>query len=118
MVRRGLRRSSTTLLDAEQHGIFSAWVRASSKDEVRIGINTGYEPWLRDQGAVAGQGTARGDTSRPVRHSERGLWILIRHYALPSLKSRTVSIGLPAGCFTQYAYRAFPICMTRLRISP
>jgi HEAT repeat protein len=95
MVRRGLQESIYNLLD-ENTGYLSAWVRASSKDEDKDRINAGYEAVARDQAQVLAK-VLREGTSLGREGILNALWDFhIRHYALPELKSDTVSIGLPA----------------------
>ena len=95
MVRRGLQESIYDLLD-ENTGYLGAWVRTSAQDEDKQRINAGYESVVHDQAQVLAkvlrEGTPLG------RHGIlTALWDFhIRHYALPELKSDTVSIGLPA----------------------
>jgi PBS lyase HEAT-like repeat len=100
MVRRGLEESVYNLLD-ENTGYLSAWVRASSKDDDKERINAGYEAVVRDQAQVLAK-VLRDGTPIGRQGILNALWDFhIRHYALPSLKSDTVSIGLPA-VLTQY----------------
>ncbi len=100
MVRRGLEESVYNLLD-ENTGYLSAWVRASSKDDDKQRINSGYEDVVRDQAQVLAK-VLREGTQLGREGILNALWDFhIRHYALPSLKSDTVSIGLPA-VLTQY----------------
>jgi len=95
MVRRGLQESIYDLLD-ENTGYLSAWVRASSKDEDKDRINNGYEAVVRDQAQVLAK-VLREGTPLGREGILNALWDFhIRHYALPELKSDTVSIGLPA----------------------
>ncbi len=95
MVRRGLKESIYDLLD-ENTGYLSAWVKASSKDEDKDRINTGYEAVVRDQAQVLAK-VLRDATPLGREGILTALWDFhIRHYALPALKSDTVSIGLPA----------------------
>jgi hypothetical protein len=95
MVRRGLKESIYDLLD-ENTGYLSAWVKASSKDEDKDRINTGYEAVVRDQAQVLAK-VLRNATPLGREGILTALWDFhIRHYALPALKSDTVSIGLPA----------------------
>jgi len=95
MVRRGLQESIYDLLD-ENTGYLSAWVRASSKDEDKDRINEGYEAAARDQAQVLAK-VLRDGTALGREGILNALWDFhIRHYALPVLKSDTVSIGLPA----------------------
>jgi HEAT repeat protein len=95
MVRRGLEESIYNLLD-ENTGYLSAWVRASSKDEDKDRINAGYEAVVRDQAQVLAK-VLREGTTLGREGILNALWDFhIRHYALPSLKSDTISIGLPA----------------------
>jgi HEAT repeat protein len=95
MVRRGLKESIYGLLD-ENTGYLSAWVKASSKDEDKDRINNGYEAVVRDQAQVLAK-VLRNATPRGREGILTALWDFhIRHYALPQLKSDTVSIGLPA----------------------
>ena len=95
MVRRGLEESIYDLLD-ENTGYLSAWVRASSKDEDKDRINQGYEAVVRDQAQVLAK-VLREGTTLGREGILNALWDFhIRHYALPELKSGTVSIGLPA----------------------
>jgi len=95
MVRRGLEESIYDLLD-ENTGYLSAWVRASAKDEDKDRINVGYEAVVRDQAQVLAK-VLRNGTTLGREGILNALWDFhIRHYALPELKSGTVSIGLPA----------------------
>jgi hypothetical protein len=95
MVRRGVQESVYDLLD-ENTGYLSAWVRASSKDEDKDRINTGYEAVVRDQAQVLAK-VLRTATPLGREGILTALWDFhIRHYALPTLKADTVSIGLPA----------------------
>ena len=95
MVRRGLKESIYDLLD-ENTGYLSAWVKASSKDEDKDRINTGYEAVVRDQAQVLAK-VLRNATPLGREGILTALWDFhIRHYALPALKPDTVSIGLPA----------------------
>jgi HEAT repeat protein len=95
MVRRGLQESVYDLLD-ENTGYLSAWVRASSKDDDKERINTGYEAVTRDQAQVLAK-VLREGTPLGREGVLNALWDFhIRHYALPELKKDTVSIGLPA----------------------
>ncbi len=95
MVRRGLKESIYDLLD-ENTGYLSAWVRASAKDEDKDRINAGYEEVVRDQAQVLAK-VLREATPLGREGILTALWDFhIRHYALPALKSGTVSIGLPA----------------------
>jgi HEAT repeat protein len=95
MVGRGLKESIYNLLD-ENTGYLSAWVRASSKDEDKDRINSGYEVVARDQAQVLAK-VLREGTPLGRERILNALWDFhIRHYALPELKSDTVSIGLPA----------------------
>jgi len=95
MVRRGLKESIYDLLD-ENTGYLSAWVKASSKDEDKARINTGYEAVVHDQAQVLAK-VLRNSTPLGREGILTALWDFhIRHYALPTLKSDTVSIGLPA----------------------
>ncbi len=95
MVRRGLQESVYNLLD-ENTGYLSAWVRASAKDEDKDRINAGYEEVARDQAQVLAK-VLREGTPLGREGILNALWDFhIRHYALPTLKADTVSIGLPA----------------------
>jgi hypothetical protein len=95
MVRRGLKESIYDLLD-ENTGYLSAWVKASAKDEDKDRINAGYEAVARDQAQVLAK-VLRTATPLGREGILTALWDFhIRHYALPTLKSDTVSIGLPA----------------------
>jgi hypothetical protein len=95
MVRRGLQESVYNLLD-ENTGYLSAWVRASAKDEDKDRINAGYEAVARDQAQVLAK-VLREGTPLGREGILNALWDFhIRHYALPTLKADTVSIGLPA----------------------
>ncbi|MGD0914318.1 MAG: HEAT repeat domain-containing protein, partial [Terracidiphilus sp.] len=95
MVRRGLKESIYDLLD-ENTGYLSAWVKASSKDEDKDRINQGYEAVARDQAQVLAK-VLRTATPLGREGILTALWDFhIRHYALPTLKADTVSIGLPA----------------------
>ena len=95
MVRRGLEESVYNLLD-ENTGYLSAWVRASAEDEDKDRINAGYEVVARDQAQVLAK-VLREGTPLGREGILNALWDFhIRHYALPSLKANTVSIGLPA----------------------
>jgi hypothetical protein len=95
MVRRGLEESVYNLLD-ENTGYLSAWVRASAQDEDKNRINAGYEAVARDQAQVLAK-VLREGTPLGREGILNALWDFhIRHYALPTLKADTVSIGLPA----------------------
>ena len=95
MVRRGLQESIYDLLD-ENTGYLSAWVRASAQDADKDRINEGYEAVARDQAQVLAK-VLRDGTELGREGILNALWDFhIRHYALPELKSDTVSIGLPA----------------------
>ncbi len=95
MVRRGLQESIYNLLD-ENTGYLSAWVRASATDEDKERINAGYEGVAHDQAQVLAR-VLREGTPLGREGILNALWDFhIRHYALPELKSDTVSIGLPA----------------------
>src|SRR5580698_10209494 len=95
MVRRGLQESIYDLLD-ENTGYLSAWVRTSAQDEDKNRINTGYEAVVHDQAQVLAK-VLRDGTPLGREGILTALWDFhIRHYALPQLKSNTVSIGLPA----------------------
>ena len=95
MVRRGLQESIYNLLD-ENTGYLSAWVRASATDEDKDRINAGYEAVARDQAQVLAK-VLREGTPLGREGILNALWDFhIRHYALPTLKADTVSIGLPA----------------------
>jgi hypothetical protein len=95
MVRRGLQESIYDLLD-ENTGYLSAWVRTSAQDEDKNRINAGYEAVVHDQAQVLAK-VLREGTPLGREGILTALWDFhIRHYALPDLKSDTVSIGLPA----------------------
>jgi HEAT repeat protein len=95
MVRRGLQESIYDLLD-ENTGYLTAWVRASGKDEDRNRIGAGYEAVVRDQAQVLAK-VLREGTPLGREGILNALWDFhVRHYALPTLKENTVSIGLPA----------------------
>jgi HEAT repeat protein len=95
MVRRGLQESIYDLLD-ENTGYLSAWVRASAQDVDKDRINNGYETVARDQAQVLAKVLREGTPLGRVGILN-ALWDFhIRHYALPTLKADTVSIGLPA----------------------
>ncbi|HEY3626209.1 MAG TPA: HEAT repeat domain-containing protein [Terracidiphilus sp.] len=95
MVRRGVEESIYNLLD-ENTGYLSAWVRASATDEDKDRINAGYEAVAHDQAQVLAK-VLREGTPLGREGILNALWDFhIRHYALPTLKADTVSIGLPA----------------------
>jgi hypothetical protein len=95
MVRRGLQESVYDLLD-ENTGYLSAWVRTSAQEEDKNRINAGYEAVVHDQAQVLAK-VLREGTPLGRQGILTALWDFhIRHYALPALKSNTVSIGLPA----------------------
>lgn len=95
MVRRGIEESIYDLLD-ENTGYLSAWVRASAKDEDKDRITNGYEDAARDQAQILAKALREG-TPLGREGVLNALWDFhVRHYALPELKSNTVSIGLPA----------------------
>ena len=95
MVRRGLQESIYDLLD-ENTGYLSAWVRTAGMDDDKKRIETGYEEVVRDQAQVLAK-VLRVATPLGRSGILNALWDFhIRHYALPKLKSDTVSIGLPA----------------------
>jgi HEAT repeat protein len=95
MVRRGLQESVYDLLD-ENTGYLTAWVRASATDQDRQRISDGYETVARDQAQVLAK-VLREGTPMGREALLNALWDFhVRHYALPTLKENTVSIGLPA----------------------
>ena len=95
MVRRGLQESIYDLLD-ENTGYLTAWVRASAKDDDKDRIGAGYEAVVRDQAQVLAK-VLREGTPLGREGILNALWDFhVRHYALPTLKTNTVSIGLPA----------------------
>jgi HEAT repeat protein len=95
MVRRGLQESIYDLLD-ENTGYLTAWVRASAKDDDKERIGAGYEAVVRDQAQVLAK-VLREGTPLGREGILNALWDFhVRHYALPTLKENTVSIGLPA----------------------
>lgn len=95
MVRRAVQESIYNLLD-ENTGYLSAWVRTSAEDEDKKRIDEGYEAVARDQAQVLAK-VLREGTPLGREGILNALWDFhIRHYALPELKSDTVSIGLPA----------------------
>ena len=76
--------------------IFRHGCEASAKDEDKDRINAGYEAVVRDQAQVLAK-VLREGTPLGREGILNALWDFhIRHYALPALKSDTVSIGLPA----------------------
>ena len=96
MVRRGLEESIYDLLD-ENTGYLTAWVRASAR-------GCGQEPhqrrlrsaWCATRRRCWPRCCANG-TPLGREGILNALWDFhIRHYALPTLKANTVSIGLPA----------------------
>jgi HEAT repeat protein len=95
MVRRGLQESIYDLLD-ENTGYLTAWVRASATDQDRQRISDGYEVVAHDQAQVLAK-VLREGTPMGREALLNALWDFhVRHYALPTLKENTVSIGLPA----------------------
>ena len=95
MVKRGLQESIYDLLD-ENTGYLTAWVRASADDKDKQRIGDGYESVVRDQAQVLAK-VLREGTPQGREALLNALWDFhIRHYALPTLKENTVSIGLPA----------------------
>jgi hypothetical protein len=95
MVRRGLQESIYDLLD-ENTGYLTAWVRASAQDADKDAIAAGYEAVVRDQAQVLAK-VLRTGTPLGREGILNALWDFhVRHYALPTLKENTVSIGLPA----------------------
>ncbi len=77
-------------------GYLAAWVRTSAQEEDKNRINAGYEAVVRDQAQVLAK-ILREGTPMGREGILTALWDFhIRHYALPELKSDTVSIGLPA----------------------
>ena len=95
MVRRGLQESIYDLLD-ENTGYLTAWVRASATDDDKEKIGAGYEAVVRDQAQVLAK-VLREGTPLGREGILNALWDFhVRHYALPTLKENTVSIGLPA----------------------
>ncbi len=95
MVRRGLMESVYDLLD-ENTGYLGSWVRASSQDDDKARIQTGYEAAARDQAQVLAK-VLREGTPLGREGILNALWDFhIRHYALPPLKANTVAIELPA----------------------
>jgi hypothetical protein len=95
MVRRGLEESIYDLLD-ENTGYLTAWVRASAEDADKNAIGAGYEAVVHDQAQVLAR-VLRTGTPLGREGILNALWDFhVRHYALPTLKENTVSIGLPA----------------------
>lgn len=95
MVRRAVQESVYDVLD-ENTGYLSAWIRTSAQEEDKDRINDGYEAVARDQAQVLAK-VLREGTPLGREGILNALWDFhIRHYALPQLKSNTVSIGLPA----------------------
>jgi HEAT repeat protein len=95
MVRRGLEESIYDLLD-ENTGYLTAWVRASAEDADKNAIGAGYEAVVHDQAQVLAK-VLRSGTPLGREGILNALWDFhVRHYALPTLKENTVSIGLPA----------------------
>jgi hypothetical protein len=95
MVRRGLEESIYDLLD-ENTGYLTAWVRASAEDADKNAIAAGYEAVVHDQAQVLAK-VLRTGTPLGREGILNALWDFhVRHYALPTLKENTVSIGLPA----------------------
>src|ERR1700722_7081426 len=95
MVRRGLEESIYDLLD-ENTGYLTAWVRASAEDADKNAIGAGYEAVVHDQAQVLAK-VLRTGTPLGREGILNALWDFhVRHYALPTLKENTVSIGLPA----------------------
>jgi HEAT repeat protein len=95
MVRRGLEESIYDLLD-ENTGYLTAWVRASAEDADKNAIGAGYESVVHDQAQVLAK-VLRTGTPLGREGILNALWDFhVRHYALPTLKENTVSIGLPA----------------------
>ena len=95
MVRRGLEESIYDLLD-ENTGYLTAWVRASAQDADKNAIGAGYEAVVHDQAQVLAK-VLRTATPLGREGILNALWDFhVRHYALPTLKENTVSIGLPA----------------------
>ncbi len=95
MVRRGLEESIYDLLD-ENTGYLTAWVRASAEDADKNAIGAGYEAVVHDQAQVLAK-VLRSATPLGREGILNALWDFhVRHYALPTLKENTVSIGLPA----------------------
>ncbi len=95
MVRRGLEESIYDLLD-ENTGYLTAWVRASAEDADKNAIGAGYEAVVHDQAQVLAK-VLRTATPLGREGILNALWDFhVRHYALPTLKENTVSIGLPA----------------------
>lgn len=95
MVRRGLEESIYDLLD-ENTGYLTAWVRASAADADKNAIGAGYEAVVHDQAQVLAK-VLRTGTPLGREGILNALWDFhVRHYALPTLKENTVSIGLPA----------------------
>ena len=95
MVRRGLQESIYDLLD-ENTGYLTAWVRASAQDADKNAIGAGYEAVVHDQAQVLAK-VLRTATPLGREGILNALWDFhVRHYALPTLKENTVSIGLPA----------------------
>ncbi|HYK36085.1 HEAT repeat domain-containing protein [Alloacidobacterium sp.] len=95
MVRRAIQESVYNVLD-ENTGYLSAWIRTSAQEEDKDRINDGYEAVARDQAQVLAK-VLREGTPLGREGVLNALWDFhIRHYALPQIKSNTVSIGLPA----------------------
>ena len=112
MVRRGLEESVYDLLD-ENTGYLTAWVRASAQDDDKARIGAGYEAVVRDQAQVLAK-VLREGTPMGREGILNALWDFhVRHYALPTLKENTVSIGLARRSLPSTS-AAFPICIARV----
>ncbi len=95
MVRRGLQESVYDILD-ENTGYMGAWIKAAATQEDKDRIEDGYEAVVRDQAHILARVLEKA--SPQGREAVlTALWDFhVRHYALPTLKEGTVSIGLPA----------------------
>jgi HEAT repeat protein len=95
MVRRGLEESIYDVLD-ENTGYMAAWIKTAGTREDKDHIGSGYEGVVRDQAQVLAK-VLRSGTELGREGILNALWDFhVRHYALPQVKSDTVSIGLPA----------------------
>ncbi len=85
----------------------------AAQDEDKNRINAGYEAVARDQAQVLAK-VLREGTPLGREGILNALWDFhIRHYALPTLKADTVSIGLPA-VLTKYVDGSAGPASTRL----
>lgn len=95
MVRRGLQESVYDVLD-ENTGYMGAWIKTAATQEDKDRIEDGYEAVVRDQAHILA-GVLEKASPQGRKAVLEALWDFhVRHYALPTVKEGTVSIGLPA----------------------